>query len=254
MNLRLTLCLLPLLGLGAARSAETVPLNPNAEADGQALVAELLAQRPAQNFTNQGLLSIRPPKGAGPRRFVPVQFRILTRGDSWTSIYETAPTNGEPCVRLSVARLPAGGNEYRLAQATNAAGLDDAGKVLAGDETMTPFAGSDFWSADLGLEFLHWPTQRLLKKEMKRGQSCNVLESRAPASRTNGYVRVMSWLDIDSGGVMYAEGFDASGKLLKEFAPKGVTKVQGRWELEEMEIINRQTGSRTRIQFTFGEE
>ena len=251
MTLRLTLLLLPLLGLGAASFAEPVKLNPNAEADGQALVTGLLAQTPAQDFTNHGVLFIRPAKGSGPRRSVPVHFKIFATGDDWTSVYETAPTNGEPCVRLSVIRNALGGIEYRLAQAPNSAGLDSAAKALAGAEAMTPFAGSDFWAADLGLEFLRWPTQRLLKKEMKRGQSCDVLESLAPAGQTNGYVRVVSWLDIDTGGVIYAEAFDAHAKLVNEFAPKGITKVQGRWELEEMEIINRQTGSRTRIRFSF---
>jgi hypothetical protein len=42
-------------------------------------------------------------------------------------------------------------------------------------------------------------------------------------------------------------------KLLKEFDPKKVEKVNGVWQLEEMEIRNRQTGSRTRIDFNLAE-
>jgi molybdate-binding protein len=49
--------------------------------------------------------------------------------------------------------------------------------------------------------------------------------------------------------VVYAEAYDLNGRLVKEFAPKTVKKVQGRWELEEMEIINRRIGSRTRLLF-----
>jgi hypothetical protein len=41
--------------------------------------------------------------------------------------------------------------------------------------------------------------------------------------------------------------------LLKEFEPKKVEKVKGTWQLEEMEIRNRQTGSRTRIEFNLKE-
>jgi hypothetical protein len=37
--------------------------------------------------------------------------------------------------------------------------------------------------------------------------------------------------------------------LLKEFAPKSFKKVNGQWELQEMEIRNVQTGSRTRLEF-----
>jgi hypothetical protein len=122
-------------------------------------------------------------------------------------------------------------------------------KNLAGDETMTPFAGSDFWIADLGLEFFHWPEQKILKHEMRRGRACKVLESTNPNPSTNGYSRVVSWIDNESGGIVQAEAYDFKNKLLKEFAPKSFKKVNGQWELQEMEIRNVQTGSRTRLEF-----
>ena len=115
---------------------------------------------------------------------------------------------------------------------------------------MVPFAGSDFWIADLGLEFIHWPRQLLLKQEMRRSRSCNVLASINPHPAPGGYSRVVSWFDIESGGIVLAQAFDVNDKLLKEFAPKEMKKVQGQWQLEEMEIRNMQTGSRTRVQFS----
>lgn len=254
MKFQLALLLLPWLVLGAASRAEAPKPNPNAEAEGRALVAQLLAQEPAQNLTNHGVLNIRPGRGKGPTRETPVGFRLFSGAGEWRSVYETAPTNQTAAVRLTVIRKANGANEYHLAEAANSVALETGGKILADAEVMTPFAGSDFWAADLGLEFLHWPTQRLLTKEMTRGQSCNVLESLAPSGQTNGYVRVKSWLDIDTGGVVYAEAYDAKGALVKEFAPKGVKKVEGRWELEEMQINNRQTGSRTRLRFDFGSD
>ena len=122
---------------------------------------------------------------------------------------------------------------------------------------MTPFAGSDFWLADLGLEFLHWPGQRLLKKELRSSQSCYVLESKNPAPTTNGYSRIVSWLDIDSvrdagqAAIIHADAYDAHGKLLKMFDPKKLKKVNGQYQLQEMEIRNEQTRSHTRIEFKF---
>jgi YD repeat-containing protein len=118
---------------------------------------------------------------------------------------------------------------------------------------MIPFAGSDFWIADLGLEFLHWPKQRLVRKELRRGQSCDVLESTNPDPRPGGYRRVVSWLDIDTGGIVHADAYDANDRLLKQFDPKEFTKIKGEWQLEEMEIRNRQKGSKTRIDFKLGE-
>jgi len=54
---------------------------------------------------------------------------------------------------------------------------------------------SDFWIADFGLEFLFWPEQKILKKEFHNNCACVVLESTNPSSRTNGYARVVSWID-----------------------------------------------------------
>jgi hypothetical protein len=117
---------------------------------------------------------------------------------------------------------------------------------------MIPFAGSDFWVADLGLEFLHWPTQRLLRKEIRRGQGCDVLESVNPQPAPGAYSRVVSWVDRDTDGIINAEAYDSKGKLLKEFAATDIKKVRGQWELKGMEISNRQTGSRTTIEFDLG--
>ena len=116
---------------------------------------------------------------------------------------------------------------------------------------MMPFAGSDFRVADLGLEFFHWPEQKVLPNttNLKRGRAYTLLESTNPNSSTNGYSRVLSWIDKETGGILEAEAYDAKGKLLKEFAPKSFKKVNGQWELQEMEIRNVQTGSRTRLEF-----
>ena len=114
---------------------------------------------------------------------------------------------------------------------------------------MIPFANSDFWICDLGLEFFHWPGQKIVKKENRRGRGCMVLESTNPEPSTNSYSRVLSWIDEESGGIVQAEAYDFKNKLLKEFAPKSFKKVNGQWELQDMEIRNDQTGSRTRIEF-----
>ena len=117
---------------------------------------------------------------------------------------------------------------------------------------MVPFAGSDFWIADLGLEFLHWPQQRVLKKQMRKGLFCDVLQSTNPQPGPGSYARVLSWIAVnrpDDIVIVHAEAYDNRDKLLKEFDPKKVEKVDGVWQLEEMEIRNRQTGSRTKIEF-----
>jgi hypothetical protein len=112
-----------------------------------------------------------------------------------------------------------------------------------------PFSGSDFWAVDLGLEFLHWPEQKILRHEFCRTRGCNILESTNPDPAANGYSRVLTWIDTEGGGIVQAEAYDANGKLLKEFYPKDIKKVNGQWQVGTMDINNVQTGSRTRMDF-----
>jgi YD repeat-containing protein len=120
---------------------------------------------------------------------------------------------------------------------------------LSNGAIWAPFAGSDFSIADLGLEFLHWPDQHLTRKEMKRSRSCKVLESINPKPAPGACSRVVSWIDNESDGIVMAQAYDSQGKLLKEFIPKKVKKVEGQWQLEEMEIDNVQTDSSTWADF-----
>ncbi len=123
------------------------------------------------------------------------------------------------------------------------------GEITPQEAATKALAGSDFSLADLGLEFFHWPEQKVLKKEVRRSRGCTVLESTNPNPSANGYSRVVSWIDSETLGIVHAEAYDANGKLLKEFDPKSFKKVNGQWELQEMEIRNVQTGSRTRLEF-----
>ena len=237
-----------LLVMGMAERPKPPPrLSPEeASKQGKALVASLLSEMPAQNLTNSGLIRIRGDNGQ--RTEIPVKFEITAGSNSWSSLYEAGdPTNATGLVKLKVVHTPGLPNEYRLTHNGETC-------ALSGNETMIPFAGSDFWVADLGLEFLHWPDQRLVMKEMKRGQSCDVLESINPNPVPGAYRRVVSWIDIDSGGIVYAEAYDLQNELLKEFIPKRLKKIKGQWELQEMEMDNDQTGSRTWIEFNLSHD
>ena len=215
-----------------------------AEEEGRALVADLL--RPPENATNTGLLTIYPAEG-NPRES-PVRFEIFTTPTNWVSTYEAALGNGA-IVKLTVIHTDGQPNQYLLSEPPAAGATNTAPRKLSGNQTMIPFAGSDFWVADLGLEFFHWPKQHLLKKEMRRSRFCNVLESVNPQPAPGGYSRVDSWLDSESGGPVLARACDARGQLLKDFEPKEIKKIHGQWQLEGMEIRNLNTGSRTRIEF-----
>jgi hypothetical protein len=229
------------------------PLDPvQAEHEARALVAEMLAQRPDQNTTSTGQVRIRD--GAGKEREIPVRFEITATPTNWASVYETlTPAGGPGGEKLRVIHAPRQPNQYQL---VGSAGTSNAvPKGLTPDQTMISFAGSDFWVADLGLEFLHWPKQRLLKKEMRHSKSCEVLESVNPQPVPGGYARVVSWIMIESPhGIIHADAYDAQGQILKRFDPANVEKIQGEYQLEEVEMRNPKSGSRTWIKFNLTHE
>jgi hypothetical protein len=240
------------VGGSPCRGASANPAaSATAESEGRALAAHLIGpeQKPPENFTASGLLTSRDR--SGKRSDFPVTFQILVSPTNWIASYEVQMNNPPQSVKLAVIHFDNGGsNEYWLAQSTPAA-RETKPVRLRPDQTVAPLAGSDFWLFDLGLEFFYWPDQRLAKKEMRRGRSCRVLESRNPHPTPEGYSRVLSWIDLETSSLIRAEAYDRQNRLLKEFHPGAIAKVNGRTQLKEMEIRNLQTGSKTQIEFNF---
>jgi hypothetical protein len=237
----------------AAELRPPPPLEPaEGERQARALLKNLLSQKPVQGSTNTGVLKIRAAGSA--QRDVPVRFEIIPGPTNWLNTYETLGPTNSPRERLMIIHQDGQANQYRLETAPSSDPAHVSSQNLTGNALMAPFAGSDFWIADLGLEFLHWPQQRVLKKQMRKGLFCDVLQSINPQPDPKGYTRVLSWIAVnrpDDIVIVHAEAYDTRDKLLKEFDPKKVEKVDGVWQLEEMEIRNRQTGGRTKIEFNF---
>ena len=234
------LSLLVLLGAGAW--AATVPPMDDLVA-GQKLAAELRVLQPPTNAEFSGTLKISRPKAADLNLPLRLQIMILPAG-GWKSVYEARlPVGGTET--LTISHAPGQGATYELRRG-------DAVENTVETNMTASFAGSDFWLVDLGLGFLHWPGQSVVAKEMRKGFGCSVLASR-PAE-TNRYSRVLSWIDQEQGGLIMAEGYDARGKLLKEFEVKSVKKVGGQYQVSEMEMRNRQDKTNTRLQFKFDKD
>ncbi|KAF0170013.1 MAG: Uncharacterized protein FD161_4844 [Limisphaerales bacterium] len=204
-------------------------------AEGQRLAAEARSLAPKASGTNTAVLKIRDHRGV--RAEIPVTIRTTVNDAAWHTDY----LSGDGLL-YRVSRSPHAPSQYQTGR-VNGAALTPAGNLLV------PFAGSDFWLVDLGLDFFHWPEQRLLKKEQRRGEACFVLESTTPRPAPGGYSRVVTWLDQGTLGIVAAEAYDTRGKLMKTFQPKTFKKVNGQWQLKEMEIINEQTDSKTSLVF-----
>lgn len=251
----LTTLLLPILN---AKAASTNSLT-DAEIQGRALVKKILEQQPENNYTNSGVLDIRDAQGRHIK--IPVQFEVvMMRTGGWQAIYSTEFTNtanADPAFgrlyfcQLAVIHSDNQRNLYRIPNVNSSPADTDSFVNLTDDQIMVPFARSDFWFADLGLEFFHWPEQRVLPKttNLKRGRDYTLLESTNPHPTASGYSRVVSWIDKESNGILEAEAFDANGKELKYFEPENFEKVNGQYQVESMVMENVQTGSKSVLEF-----
>lgn len=220
-----------------------------AQREGRALAQQLKELRPADASVHRGVLKIYD--GRKVRAEIPLQLQTIVTDTNWQAIYTTAGANHTNAAAFTVIYSAYHLNRYRIAKPVVATGPTNQFECLTGNAAMIPFAGSDFWLADLGLEFLHWPEQRILKKELRRSQSCNVLESINPNPAPGSYARVVSWIDIDTGGIVYAEAFDANRRRMKEFLPKAIKKVDGQYQVQRMEMYDIRTRSRTVLEFDF---
>jgi len=234
----------------AAMEPPSQPITlPPAQAakEGRALVDELLSDPPDAGIST-GVLEIRHGKSYTE---IPVKFQTVVTPTNWLSIYEAKEPAGTRT--LTITHNGNQPNEYHMTVKTKDS-LADV-KLGAGSTTNNiewlPFAGSDFLLGDLGLEFLHWPDQKLLQKEMKRGRSCRVLESTNPNPAKGAYAKVKCWVDNESHGILLAQAFDAKGKELKEFAPGDFSKSKatGQWQLGKMQITDVQTDFSTTVRF-----
>jgi hypothetical protein len=229
----------------SATRAATPPSTPapllNDAAAGRALAADLRNAQPSAAAEFKGLLKIRARDGT--TTVLTLLSKITPGEKSWQSYYQAVSSNWTETLVVRHAKdLP---NEYRYSRQEGAPSEAAAPPVC--QRIWQPFAGSDYSLADLGLEFFHWPHQVLIQNEMRKSRPCHVLES-SPAT-TNGYARIVSWVDVETGGLVMAEAYDAAKQRVKEFEVKRFKKSGEQWQLQEMEIRQLKDHSRTIVEF-----
>lgn len=215
---------------------------PDPARDGQAMAGRLRSTVPVQDSEYSGKLIVTARDGQF--REVPIVSRLMLGRTNWQVTYRTTWDGKKPDETLTITRSTNSPGRYELTTGPNA-----APRVLNEGELSHAFAGSDFWAIDLGLEFFHWPKQRKIKNEVRRSRSCNVLESITPNPTPGGYARVLTWIDVETDGIVLAEAYGADGKLMKDFAIGALRKVNGQHQLESMKIRSRKTGQDTELKF-----
>ena len=205
--------------------------------DAAALLAEILDRVPEDKTELFGTLKIRD--GNGKSRRIPILWTTLVGQGDWNDVYQTPKDKSPiPPEQLTVIHRAGATNQYKYLRSGQPV-------PAAATNLFVPFATSDFWIADFGLEFLRWPNPKHLENEMRSSRACRVIETRNPNPQPGAYSRVLSWIDIDTKGLYIAEAYDSKNKLLKEFSVRAVKN--GR--IKALEIRNDQTDSKTILEF-----
>jgi hypothetical protein len=228
--------------LCAAATAMAAPEATKAELEARAIITEIKGRVPVEGYASTGRLKIRDAKGK--RREVAIAMKVVPGTNTWTTEYTALSAEGKPTEALVVERTIGGAVHSKVLSGPEGDAKDvlDAGWYL-------PFAGSDFLRLDLSIAFLDWPNQKLLKREMKKSRPCRVIESAPATVSKEGYSKVTSWVDAETGDIVMARAYDSQNRVLKEFHVGGVRKVNGQWEVKEIEMVNEQTDSATRLEF-----
>ena len=214
--------------------------------DAREMVQVIRSRVPVNRIESQGVLKIRAPKTKV--RTVPVVFEVnpLTE-DSWESVYQATLPEGRQ-ERLLIRSYTSGPNEYILGTKSESDAEWEFKKLAPGEESAISFAGTDFWLCDLGLEFLSWPEQLFLRREMRKGRPCRAIQSSPDERLGTMYARVVSWADNESDGIVMAQAYNEFNKRLKEFEVQSFKKVKGVWQLKKMTIYDNLSDSRTTLE------
>ncbi len=216
---------------------------------GGALAKGLISAVPLENSKWEGALKIF--RKNLPMLVVPVSCQTVVSSNTnvWTVVYETKGTNEGGHERLTVTFASDADPKYLYQKNSRESAVE-----LHGAEADLPFAGSDFWLSDLALEFFHWPSQIRHKGEMRRGRPCYVMESLREKADGNGYTRVVTWIEKESGAPMEAEAYGADKRMIKDFELGSVGKINGRYQVKNLKMYDRRKGSRTFLEFNFDEK
>jgi hypothetical protein len=177
-----------LFALSACLGQKTPPLsNPEKidsnlfDPEARQLVRDIISQTPAEKRSWAGLLKIRD--GDGRRSEISLTYTIVPEERGWLGIYEARSTPWRGAERLVIVHRDHQPNEYIHSPAGGPGEAPKQAVTLRGDRAAIPFAGSDYWLSDLGMEFLHWPEQRLVrdaKIKMRLSRPCKVIEASIP--------------------------------------------------------------------------
>ena len=108
-------------------------------------------------------------------------------------------------------------------------------QTLSGSKLVEPVRGTDVTYEDLSLRFLYWRNARYEGERNVRSVTCSVILVQPP-NRNSEYSSVRIWIAKDRGAMVKAEGFDASGKLIKRFEVISIQTIEDKTIFKQIRI------------------
>ena len=215
------------------------PADAVAEGQGREWARRIRSSAPEQASTNQAMLRIRSREG---RKKVPVTVITRPGQDRWSVEYRVGSEEGAEMIQVATIHYRMQGPPTFEVQPKGSRTAAESAQA-AGDQSV---GGSDFLLKELGMEFLHWPEQRILGRELSNGRWCQVLESRS--GKAGGVLAVRSWIDEKLGVVLSAEVYDARQVRIKHFSITQFREQADRWACS-VSMVDDQRGTKTELSF-----
>lgn len=214
--------------------------DETAESQGRELAQRLRTVAPEDPSTNQAVLRIRNREG---RRQIPVTVVTQPGKGRWTVEYQVGGPGAKGAGEISRIHYSAGGTPTFEVVVEGLGKPPIQGGRAPGDWAI---AKSDFLLHELGMEFLHWPEQRVSGRELSNGRWCQVLES--VSKKPEGPASVRSWIDEKLGVVLSAEVYDARKVRLKHFSITQFREQADRWTCS-VSMVDDVRGTKTELAF-----
>ena len=214
--------------------------DETAESQGRELAQRLRTVAPEESSTNQAVLRIRNREG---RRQIPVTVVTQPGKGRWTVEYQVGGPGAKGAGEVSRIHYSAGGPPTFEVVVEGLGKPPIQGGRAPGDWAI---AKSDFLLRELGMEFLHWPEQRVIGRELSNSRWCQVLES--VSKKPEGPASVRSWIDEKLGVVLSAEVYDARKVRLKHFSITQFREQADRWTCS-VSMVDDVRGTKTELAF-----
>ena len=155
--------------------------------NGEDLALSIRNSIPSENISINASMEVTLKNRKRLKTALTIETKLLGK-DEFLTIYKTKLEKN--FTTWEIRRKIGHPNKYNIEQPKN-----DAEKK---QNLYIELAGSSFTLADFGLEFLHWPNQKTIRKQRRKSRLCNVLESKPAKAIKVEYSRVHSWVDEKS--------------------------------------------------------